>query len=219
MLIKDKRMRSFSILSAGQYAFDVNLILLSLQYKLKTINSPDLWNVLSMHVSTPPFQKFLQRRLPPSQKHFLSYIDQSVKLFDQRVTMDLDIRRNFHDTDQLHQPTRSPDFSPTKQFSKSNIDMFPTQPPFHRKSNHVGIIDASVCPCCNSSDCNDPITCSQYQLFQQFRQSDHSDNLRLDANTDSSTPPRKAFSLRRRLQLHDYESNAADSDFLYGEYT
>jgi len=30
MLIKDKRMKSFSILSAGQYAIDVNVILLSL---------------------------------------------------------------------------------------------------------------------------------------------------------------------------------------------
>ena len=121
-------------------------------------------------------------------------------MFDQRMKMDLDILRNFYDTDLLYETTRSPDLSPSKQFSKSSIDTFPAQPSFHRKSNHVGIIDASVCPYCNSSDCNDPITCSQYQLFQQFRQSDHSDNLRLDSNADSSTPPRKAFSLRRRLQ-------------------
>ena len=123
--------------------------------------------------------------------------------------MDLDIRRNFQDTDQFTQHTRSPDFSPSKQFPKSNIDNFPTQPSFHRKSNHVGITD--LCPYCNSPDCDDPITCSQYQIFQQFRQSDHSDNLRLDSNTDSSTSPRKAFSLRHRLQLYDNDSNAGDT--------
>ena len=111
MLIKD--MKLFSILSAGQCAFDVNLILLLLQSQLKSSNTSDLWNVVSMHVSPPPFQKFLQKRLPPYQKQFLTYIDQSAKLFDQRVTMDFDIRRNFHDPDQLAQPTRSPDFSPS----------------------------------------------------------------------------------------------------------
>jgi hypothetical protein len=79
MLIKDKRMKSFSVLSARQYAFDVNLILLSLQSQLKTINSSDLWNVVSMHVSPPSLQKFLQKRLPPSQKQFFSYIDQRSK--------------------------------------------------------------------------------------------------------------------------------------------
>jgi hypothetical protein len=161
MLIKDKRMKSFSMLSAGQYAFDVNVIPLSLQSQRKSINTSDLWNVVSMHVSPPPFQKFLQKRLPPSQKQFLSDIDQSANQFDQRVIIDLDIRRNFHDTDQLNQPTRSPDFSPSKQFSKSSIDTFPVRPTFHRKSNHVGIIDASVCPYCNSTDFNDPITCSR----------------------------------------------------------
>jgi len=68
MLIKDKRMKSFSILSTGQYAFDVNVIVLSLQSQLKSINIPDLWNDVSIHVSLPPFQKFLQKRLIPSQK-------------------------------------------------------------------------------------------------------------------------------------------------------
>ena len=132
--------------------------------------------------------------------------------------MDFDIRRNFHDTDQFTQPTRSPDFSPSKQFPKSNIDTFTTQPSFHRKSNHVGIIE--VFPYCKSPDCDDPITCSQYQLFQQFCQSDHSDKLRLDSHTDSSFSPRKAFSLRLRLQLHDNDSDAADTHiFLLCECT
>ena len=121
-----------------------------------------------MHVSPPLFKKFLQKRLPPSQKQFLSYIYQSAKLFDQRVTINLDIRRNFHDNDQFNQPTRPPDVSPSKQLFKSSIDTFLVQPSFHRKSNHVGIMDASVCSHCNSRDCTDPITCSQYQLFQQF---------------------------------------------------
>jgi len=76
MLIKDKRMKSFSILSAGQYAFDVTVILLSIQSQLKSINTSDLWNIVSMHVYPPPFQMFLQKRRHPSQKQFLSYIDQ-----------------------------------------------------------------------------------------------------------------------------------------------
>ena len=214
MLIKDKRMKSFSILSAGQYAFDVNLILLSLQSQLKTINSSDLWNVVSMHVSPPQFQKFLQKRLPPSQKQFLTYIDQSAKLFDQRVTMDFDIRR---DTNQLAQQTRPPDFSPSQQFPKSYIDNSHTQPSFHRKANHVGIID--VCPYCNSPDCDDNITCSQYQLFQQFRNSDYADKSRLESQPDSSTPPHKAFSLRRRLQLHENDTDADIHNFLIDECT
>ena len=52
---------------------------------------------------------------------------------------------NFHDTDQFNQPTRPSDFSPSKTFSKASIDTLPTQPYFHRKSNHISIIDASVC--------------------------------------------------------------------------
>ena len=114
-----------------------------------------------MHLSPPPFKKFLQKRLPPSQKQFLSYIDQSAKLFDQQVKMYLGIHRTFHNTDQLNPPTRPPEFYPSKQFFKSSIDTLPAQPYFHRKSNHVDIIDASVCTYCNSIDCNDPITCSQ----------------------------------------------------------
>ena len=55
-----------------------------------------------MHVSPPPVQKFLQKYFPPSQKQFISYIDRSSKLFDLRVTMDLDHLRNFYDTDQLN---------------------------------------------------------------------------------------------------------------------
>ena len=133
MLIEDKMIKSFSILSAGQYVFDVNVILISLQSQLKSINISDLWNVVSIQVSLPPFQKFLQKRRPLSQKQFLSYIDQSAKLFDQRVTMDLDICRNFHDNDQFNQPTRPLDFSLSKQFSKSSIDTLPTQPYSHRK--------------------------------------------------------------------------------------
>jgi len=103
MLIKDKTMKSFSFLSAGQYTFDVNVILLSLQSQLKSINIFDLRNVVSMHVSPSPLQKFPRKQLPPSQKQSLFYIDQSTNLFDQRITMDLKIRRNFHDTAQLNQ--------------------------------------------------------------------------------------------------------------------
>jgi len=72
MLIKDKRMKLFSILFMGQYAFDVNvtlfdvnITLLSLQSQLKLINTSDLWNVVPMHVSPPPFQKILQKRFHP----------------------------------------------------------------------------------------------------------------------------------------------------------
>jgi len=32
----------------------------------------------------------------------------------------------------------------------------------------------------NASDCNDPITCSKYQMIHRFRKPDHFDNLRLD---------------------------------------
>jgi len=165
---------------------------LSFQSQLKSINIADLWNVVSIQVSPPLFQKLLQKRLPSFQKQFLSYIEKSAKRFDQRVSMDFDIHRNFHDTDQLSQPTRPLDFSPSKNFSKSSIDTLPSQSYFHRESNHVSIIDASVCPDCHSSDFNEPTTCSQFRLFQQFRQSDHSDNLRLDSNTDTADQVKKA---------------------------
>jgi len=140
-----------------------------------------------------------------------SYIDQGAKFSDQRVPKDLNLRHKFTVTDQLNQPIHTTDFFPSKNFSKSSIDTLLTQPYFHRKSNNVGTIEASVCPYCNSSDCNNPITCSQYQLFQQFCQSDHSDNLRLDSTTDSCTFSRKALSLRCQFQLHDHVYNAADA--------
>ena len=102
------------------------------------------------------FSSFLQNRLPPFQKQFLSYIVQSAKLFDQRLSMDLNLLRNFYDSDQLNLPTCPPNFSLSQTFSKTSIDMLPVQPFLHRKSNHVDIIDASVFLYCNSSDCSDP---------------------------------------------------------------
>ena len=82
MLIKDKKMNSFSILSVRRYAFDVNVILLLLQSQLKSINTLDLLERCFDLCVSYSISKFLQKRLPPSQTQFLSYIDQSSKLFD-----------------------------------------------------------------------------------------------------------------------------------------
>jgi len=79
--------------------------------------------------------------------------------------MDLDLRRNLHDTDQFNQHERPPDFSQSKMFSKSCIDTLPAQPSFHRKLNQIRIIDTSVCPYSNSNNCYAPFTCSLYQRF------------------------------------------------------
>ena len=42
ILIKERRMRSFSIAAAGQYAFDVNVILQALTSQLEPLNTSDL---------------------------------------------------------------------------------------------------------------------------------------------------------------------------------
>jgi hypothetical protein len=68
ILIKDKRMRSFSIAAAGQYTFDVNVFLQALTLQLEPLNTSDLLKVVSNYVSPPTFQKFL---LPPNFSHTL----------------------------------------------------------------------------------------------------------------------------------------------------
>jgi hypothetical protein len=105
ILIKDKRMRSFSIAAAGQYAFDVNVILQALTSQLEPLNTSDLWKVVSNYVFPPAFQKFLLPRVPRLRTKFLAYIDQSAKLYDQRVSMDFEIRRSQDDPSHSLRPS------------------------------------------------------------------------------------------------------------------
>ena len=94
-------MKQFSIALAGQYAFDVDVIVHALSTQIVSMNtSGDLWRVVATYVSPPPFQKFIMNRVPPSSAKFLSYLDQFAKLYDQRVSMDYKIRRpnDFQDT-------------------------------------------------------------------------------------------------------------------------
>ena len=111
ILIKEKRMKQFSIALAGQYAFDVDVIVHALSTQIVSLNSSDLWRVVATYVSPPPFQKFIMNRVPPSPAKFLSYLDQFAKLYDQRVAMDYEIRRStdFQDT------STSPHSSPYQQ--------------------------------------------------------------------------------------------------------
>jgi hypothetical protein len=97
ILIKEKRMRSFSIATAGQYAFDVNVILQALTSQLEPLNASDLWMVISNNVAAPAFQKFLLPRVLRLRTKFLAYVDQSAKLYDQRVSMDLELCRSQDD--------------------------------------------------------------------------------------------------------------------------
>jgi len=58
ILIKNKRLRSFSIAATGQYAFDVNVMLQALISQLKSLNTSDLWKVVSNYVAPQAFQNF-----------------------------------------------------------------------------------------------------------------------------------------------------------------
>ena len=97
ILIKNKRMRLFSIAAAGQYAFDVNVILQALTSQIEPLKASDLWKVVSNYVATPAFQKFLLPRVPRLRTKLFAYIDQSAKLYDQRVSMDFELRRSQDD--------------------------------------------------------------------------------------------------------------------------
>ena len=79
-------MKHFSIEFAGQYAFDVDVIVHALSTQIVSLNTSDLWRVFATYVSPPPFQKFIMNRVPPSSETFLSYRD--------RVAMDYEIRRS-----------------------------------------------------------------------------------------------------------------------------
>ena len=74
ILPKEKRMRSFYIVNAGQYVFDVNVILQGLLSQLELLTTSDLWRVVSNHVAPPAFQKFLLSRVPHVRTEFVAYI-------------------------------------------------------------------------------------------------------------------------------------------------
>ena len=131
ILIKEKRMKQFSIASAGQYAFDVNVIVQALSTQIGPLNTSDLWRVVATFVSPPPFQKFIMNRVPPSSAKFLSYLDQFAKLYDQRVAMDYEIRRSndFQDTSASSHP------SPYQQHPSPRPQT--SSPPSPRKVNQL----------------------------------------------------------------------------------
>jgi len=54
----------FSIATAGQYAFDVNVILQALTSQLEPLNTSDLWKVVSNYVAPSEFQKSLLPQVP-----------------------------------------------------------------------------------------------------------------------------------------------------------
>ena len=93
-------MKQFSIASAGQYAFDVDVIVHALSTQIVSRNTSNLWRVVATYVSPTPYQKFILNRVPPSSAKFLSYLDQFAKLYNQRVAMNYKIRRSndFQDT-------------------------------------------------------------------------------------------------------------------------
>ena len=72
-------MKQFSIASAGQYAFDVDVIVHALSTQIVSLNTSDLWRVVATYVFPPPFKKFIMNRVPPSSAKFFSYIDQFSK--------------------------------------------------------------------------------------------------------------------------------------------
>ena len=131
ILIKEKRMKQFSIALAGQYAFDVDVIVHALSTQIVSLNTSDLWRVVATYVSPPPFQKFIMNRVPPSSSKFLSYLDQFAKLYDQRVSMDYEIRRStdFQDT------SASSHSLPYQQNSSSRPQAYSPPPP--RKVNQL----------------------------------------------------------------------------------
>jgi len=57
--LKEKRVKSFSIATASQYAFDVNVILQALISQFKQLTTSDLWRIVSNYVSPLAFQKFI----------------------------------------------------------------------------------------------------------------------------------------------------------------
>ena len=57
ILVKEKRMKQFSIAAAGQYAFDVNVIVHALSNQIVSLNTSDLWRIVASYVAPHPFQK------------------------------------------------------------------------------------------------------------------------------------------------------------------
>ena len=53
-----------------------------------------MWKVISNYVAPPAVQKFLLPRVPRLCTKFLAFIDQSAKLYNQRVSIDFELRRS-----------------------------------------------------------------------------------------------------------------------------
>jgi len=127
-------MKQFSIASAGQYAFDVDVIVNALSNQLVPLNTSDLWRVVATFVFPVQFQKFIIHRGPSSSAKFLSYLDQFSKLYEQRVAMEYDIRRpnidNFPDTSApSHSPSYKHSIKSDSDSHQSSTTSFPNHSP------------------------------------------------------------------------------------------
>ena len=108
ILVKEKRMKQFSIAAAGQYAFDDNVIVNALSNQIVSLNISDLWKIVASYVAPHPFQKFIMTRVPRSSAQFLSYLDKFATLYDQRAAMEYELRRAASDDFSHHpDPSRS----------------------------------------------------------------------------------------------------------------
>ena len=131
ILIKEKRMKQFSIAAAGQYAFDVNVIVHALSNQIVSLNTSDLWRIVASYVAPHPFQKFIMTRVPPSSAKFLSYLDQFAKLYDQRAAMEFELRSTTSDdvSYKSDPPKSSQSYSPSpQQHSSSRPQTYPPPP-------------------------------------------------------------------------------------------
>ena len=144
ILVKEKRMKQFSIAAAGQYAFDVNVIVHALSNQIVSLNTSDLWRIVASYVAPHPFQKFIMTRVPPSSAKFLSYLDQFAKLYDQRAAMEYELRRTTSDdfsyqsdpskSSQSYPSSPSTVLPPPQQHSSSRPQTYPPPP---RKVNQL----------------------------------------------------------------------------------
>ena len=143
-------MKQFSIAAAGQYAFDVNVIVHALSNQIVFLNTSDLWRIVASYVAPHPFQKFITTRVPPSSAKFLSYLDQFAKLYDQRAAMEYELRRTTSDdfsyqsdppkSSQSYPSSPSTFSPPPQQHSSSRSQAYPPPPrkvnPLTRDATH-----------------------------------------------------------------------------------